>query len=122
MRQCQPFGGMAPLVGLGGEHAPGVGEAWKDLGKEITHWDQWMTNPAEAAGKAHSTSRRCSHPAVRRERPARAAGPQLTRPKLPPTQYDVKRGKAINIDPSLGWHWPLPHSARHSKLPRCPTG
>jgi hypothetical protein len=44
--------GMAPLVGLGGEHAPGVGETWKDLGKEVTHWDEWKTNPAEAAGKS----------------------------------------------------------------------
>jgi hypothetical protein len=44
--------GMAPLVGLGGEHAPGVGQAWKDLGKEVTHWDEWQTNPAEAAGKS----------------------------------------------------------------------
>jgi hypothetical protein len=44
--------GMAPLVGVGGEHAPGVGQAWKDLGKEVTHWDEWQTNPAEAAGKS----------------------------------------------------------------------
>jgi hypothetical protein len=44
--------GMAPLVGLGGEHAPAVGESWKDLGKEVTHWDEWKTNPAEAAGKS----------------------------------------------------------------------
>lgn len=45
-------GGMAPLVGLGGDNAPGVGEAWKNLGKGITHWDEWKTNPAEAAGKS----------------------------------------------------------------------
>jgi hypothetical protein len=45
-------GGMAPLVGLGGEHAPGVGQAWKDLGKEVSHWDDWASNPAEAAGKS----------------------------------------------------------------------
>jgi hypothetical protein len=45
-------GGMAPLVGLGGDHAPGVGESWKNLGKGITHWDEWKTNPAEAAGKS----------------------------------------------------------------------
>jgi hypothetical protein len=48
----QMIDGMTPLVGLGGEHAPGVGEAWKDLGKEVTHWDEWKTNPAEAAGKS----------------------------------------------------------------------
>jgi nicrotizing toxin Mtb-like protein len=44
--------GMAPLVGLGGDHAPGVGQAWKDLGKNAVHWDEWSTNPAEAAGKS----------------------------------------------------------------------
>jgi hypothetical protein len=48
----QMIGGMAPLVGLGGDHAPGVGQAWKDLGKNLVHWDEWKTNPAEAAGKS----------------------------------------------------------------------
>ncbi len=48
----QMIGGMAPLVGLGGEHAPGVAQAWKDLGKNAVHWDEWSTNPAEAAGKS----------------------------------------------------------------------
>jgi hypothetical protein len=48
----QQVDGMAPLVGLGGGHAPGAGQAWKDLGKEVTHWDEWTTNPAEAAGKS----------------------------------------------------------------------
>jgi hypothetical protein len=44
--------GMAPLVGLGDDHAPGVGQSWKDLGKNAVHWDEWSTNPAEAAGKS----------------------------------------------------------------------
>ena len=48
----QMIGGMAPLVGLGGDHATGVGQAWKDLGKNLVHWDEWKTNPAEAAGKS----------------------------------------------------------------------
>ena len=48
----QMIGGMAPLVGLGGDHAPGVAQAWKDLGKNAVHWDEWQTNPAEAAGKS----------------------------------------------------------------------
>ncbi|MGB8792117.1 MAG: NAD(+)--arginine ADP-ribosyltransferase [Mycobacterium sp.] len=48
----QMIGGMAPLVGLGGDHAPGVAQAWKDLGKNAVHWDEWATNPAEAAGKS----------------------------------------------------------------------
>jgi hypothetical protein len=48
----QMIHGMAPLVGLGGDHAPGVAQAWKDLGKNAVHWDEWSTNPAEAAGKS----------------------------------------------------------------------
>jgi len=44
--------GMAPLVGLGGDHAPGVAQSWKDLGKNAVHWDEWSANPAEAAGKS----------------------------------------------------------------------
>jgi hypothetical protein len=48
----QMIGGMAPLVGLGGDHAPSVAQAWKDLGKNAVHWDEWKTNPAEAAGKS----------------------------------------------------------------------
>jgi hypothetical protein len=44
--------GMAPLVGLGGDHAPGVAQSWKELGKNAVHWDEWSSNPAEAAGKS----------------------------------------------------------------------
>lgn len=43
--------GMAPLVGLGGDGAPGVGESWKQVGKEVSHWDLWSKDPAEAAGR-----------------------------------------------------------------------
>ncbi|MFZ1177183.1 MAG: NAD(+)--arginine ADP-ribosyltransferase, partial [Mycobacterium sp.] len=44
--------GALPLAGLGGEHAPGFGESWKELGKSITHWDEFKTNPAEATGRS----------------------------------------------------------------------
>ncbi len=44
--------GMAPLVGLGDDHAPSVAQSWKDVGKNAVHWDEWKTNPAEAAGKS----------------------------------------------------------------------
>ena len=44
--------GALPLVGLGGEGAPGWQESWKDLGKGIVHWDEWSKNPAEAAGRS----------------------------------------------------------------------
>ncbi|OBI15523.1 TNT domain-containing protein [Mycobacterium sp. E2497] len=43
--------GEAPLVGLGPDGGPGVAESWKALGKQVTHWDEWGTNPAEAFGK-----------------------------------------------------------------------
>jgi hypothetical protein len=43
--------GEAPLVGLGPDGGPGVGESWKALGKEVTHWDEWGSNPDEAFGK-----------------------------------------------------------------------
>lgn len=43
--------GLEPLVGLGHDGGPGVGESWKSLGKEVTHWDEWSKNPAKAFGK-----------------------------------------------------------------------
>ncbi len=44
--------GMAPLVGAGGEGAPGIGETWKQVGKETLHWDLWKDNPDEALGRS----------------------------------------------------------------------
>lgn len=44
--------GAGTLVGLGPDGAPGVAESWKALGKDVTHWDEWSTNPAEALGKS----------------------------------------------------------------------
>jgi hypothetical protein len=44
--------GAAPLVGLGPDGGPGWQEAWKDLGKNVVHWDMWKTNPAEALGRS----------------------------------------------------------------------
>lgn len=43
--------GEAPLVGLGPDGGPGVGESWKALGKQLTHWDEWAEHPDEAFGK-----------------------------------------------------------------------
>ncbi|POY06506.1 NAD(+)--arginine ADP-ribosyltransferase [Mycobacterium kansasii] len=43
--------GMAPLVGLGGDHAPGWLESWKEVIKDNVHWDDWARNPGEAYGK-----------------------------------------------------------------------
>ncbi|MCA2242699.1 NAD(+)--arginine ADP-ribosyltransferase [Mycobacterium sp. WUMAC-067] len=44
--------GAAPLVGLGPDGGPGVADSWKALGKDVTHWDEWGKNPAEALGKS----------------------------------------------------------------------
>ncbi|CQD10290.1 ADP-ribosyltransferse [Mycobacterium europaeum] len=43
--------GEAPLVGLGPDGGPGVAESWKALGKQVTHWDEWGSNPDGAFGK-----------------------------------------------------------------------
>jgi hypothetical protein len=43
--------GIAPLVGGSGEHGPTVSQAWQQLGKELTHWDDWKSHPFEALGK-----------------------------------------------------------------------
>jgi len=44
--------GIAPLVGAAGEHGPAISQAWKQFGKDVTHWDDWKTNPGEALGKS----------------------------------------------------------------------
>ena len=38
-----------PLVGLDGEQS--FKEGWKDLGKGVTHWDEWSTDPFRAGGE-----------------------------------------------------------------------
>ena len=43
--------GIAPLVGASGEHGPAVGQTWQQLGKALTHWDDWKSHPFEALGK-----------------------------------------------------------------------
>ncbi|OMC42388.1 hypothetical protein A5744_15895 [Mycobacterium sp. IS-1264] len=44
--------GALPLFGLGPDGAPGVLESWKEVGKSLSHWDEWDTNPASAAGRS----------------------------------------------------------------------
>ncbi len=44
--------GELPLVALGPDGGPGVAESWKAVGKDVTHWDEWGSNPAEALGKS----------------------------------------------------------------------
>lgn len=44
--------GAGTLVDLGPDGVPGAFDAWKALGKDVTHWDEWGSNPAEALGKS----------------------------------------------------------------------
>ncbi|WP_243393756.1 ADP-ribosyltransferase [Mycobacterium ahvazicum] len=43
--------GALPLAGLGPEGSPSVQDSWKALGKDVSHWDQWQTDPVGAAGR-----------------------------------------------------------------------
>ncbi|OBH75229.1 NAD(+)--arginine ADP-ribosyltransferase [Mycobacterium scrofulaceum] len=43
--------GEATLAGLGPDGLHGAGQAWKALGKNIVHWDDWASHPDEAFGK-----------------------------------------------------------------------
>jgi len=38
------------LTGLEGEQS--LKESWKELGKDTVHWDEWSTNPFQAAGES----------------------------------------------------------------------
>jgi hypothetical protein len=126
-------GGLAPLVGAAGEHGPAVSEAWKQLGKGLTHWDEWRTNPLEALGKTEvdlatiflpggpasklpkvGTAARDAFTGLRRppmlkppkESPATAepAPRALPREPIPPTKPEPARAGS-----------PVPHSPTESK-------
>ncbi|WP_458788637.1 hypothetical protein [Mycobacteroides chelonae] len=44
--------GLAPLVGAGGDNAPGVGQSWTNVGKDAISYDEWKDgNPVKAAGQ-----------------------------------------------------------------------
>ncbi|SLF24644.1 Uncharacterised protein [Mycobacteroides abscessus subsp. bolletii] len=44
--------GLAPLVGAGGDNAPGVGESWTNVGKDAISYNEWKDgNPVKAAGQ-----------------------------------------------------------------------
>lgn len=73
--------GMAPLVGLGGDHAPSVFESWKEVLKDTVHWDDWARSPGEAYGKMEAdvaTNFLPEGPAARLEQ-AREAADKLKR-------------------------------------------
>jgi hypothetical protein len=43
-------GNLESLAGLDGEQS--FTEAWKHLGKDVVHWDEWSQNPFKAAGES----------------------------------------------------------------------
>ncbi|MDT5254891.1 MAG: hypothetical protein QOE52_3457, partial [Mycobacterium sp.] len=114
----QMLGGMAPLVGLGGEHAPGVAQAWKDLGKNAVHWDEWKTNPAEAAGKSTFDIATLFVPgggeAAAAAKGARAAvdGAEAAARAAP---REAAASRALDDVPKSGAPAPAPHAPPHEK-------
>ncbi|WAC90950.1 NAD(+)--arginine ADP-ribosyltransferase Mav [Mycobacterium sp. Aquia_213] len=44
--------GALPLVALGPDGSPSVLDSWKALGKDVSHWEQWKTDPVGAAGRS----------------------------------------------------------------------
>ncbi|MEZ0349403.1 putative adhesin [Mycobacterium sp. pR1184] len=44
--------GALPLAGLGPDGSPSALDSWKALGKDVSHWDQWQTDPVGAAGRS----------------------------------------------------------------------
>lgn len=43
--------GAASLTGLGPDGGPGWLESWEALGKQVSHWDEWGTDPLDALGR-----------------------------------------------------------------------
>jgi hypothetical protein len=118
----QMVGGMAPLVGLGGDHAPGVAESWKNLGKNAVHWDDWATNPAEAAGKSTFDIATLFVPgggeAAAAAKGARAAADAAeAAAKAAPREADAMRG--LGDLATSGPPAPAPH-APHAEPPPAP--
>ena len=116
----QLINGMAPLVGLGGDHAPGVAQAWKDLGKNAVHWDEWKTNPAEAAGKSTFDIASLFVPgggeAAAASKGARAAvdGAEAAAKTAP---KEAAAARALEDVPKSAPHAPEPHAPPHEKPP-----
>ncbi|MDT5276537.1 MAG: hypothetical protein QOG95_3469, partial [Mycobacterium sp.] len=135
----QMIDGMAPLVGLGGDGAPGVGESWKALGKDVIHWDEWAKNPAKAAGEsaldlatlalpggplskasklgtaARDLARGLKEPLLPKPRlePPRVEPPKAT----PPTHGEPAPPKGGRPAPAPAPHDPVPHSPSEAKTP-----
>jgi hypothetical protein len=91
-----------PLVGLDGEHS--FEEAWKGLGKDVIHWDEWSKNPFKAAGET----------AVDLATLALPGGPLSKLPKL----GRAAPGAARTLKE---FHPPKPHLPNREPPPKTPT-
>ncbi|MFY9768519.1 MAG: ADP-ribosyltransferse [Mycobacterium sp.] len=91
-----------PLVGLDGEHS--FEEAWKGLGKDVIHWDEWSKNPFKAAGET----------AVDLATLALPGGPLSKLPKL-------GRAAAGPARTLKEFHPPKPHLPNREPPPKTPT-
>jgi hypothetical protein len=91
-----------PLVGLDGEHS--FEEAWKGLGKDVIHWEEWSKNPFKAAGET----------AVDLATLALPGGPLSKLPKL----GRVAEGAARTLKE---FHPPKPHLPIPEPPPKTPT-
>ncbi len=133
--------GIAPLVGAAGAHGPGVAESWEQLGKGITHWDEWTTNPGQALGKSEfdlaavmlpggpvsklgrwgrlardgvSEKPPLLEPPLRAQPPAAKAPPSLREPV--PREHPPKPAPQAKPAPAPAGA-PQPHSPTESKTP-----
>jgi hypothetical protein len=91
-----------PLVGLDGEHS--FEEAWKGLGKDVIHWEEWSKNPFKAAGET----------AVDLATLALPGGPLSKLPKLGRAAPGAARALKE-------FHPPKPHLPIREPPPKTPT-
>ncbi|MCI4676803.1 glycohydrolase toxin TNT-related protein [Candidatus Mycolicibacterium alkanivorans] len=123
--------GMAPLVGLGGGGAPGVGESWKQVGKEVSHWDLWSKDPAEAAGRTAfdvgtlfapgggvGAAGKATHGAAEAAEAAGRAAPHVA-DASPQVLKEVAKGAESTLPPPV--HVPAPAGGAPRPLPDGPA-
>lgn len=114
--------GAAPLVGLGPDGGPGIVDSWKALGKEVTHWDEWSHNPAEALGKTifdGATLALPGGPLSKAGKVGRDAAGALTDLRKPPLAKAPKQpSPKVPPEPPAG---PKPPEAGHPASPAKPT-
>ncbi len=119
------------LTGLEGEQR--LTESWKELGKDTVHWDEWRTNPFEAAGESVFDLATVLVPGGALEKlpmVGRAAAEVAEAPKdlhLPapvrlPDPAPSRQPSATERTPRSGQPSPRPRSRTEAKSPLPPYG